>query len=245
MPMLAVATVLASGLLLLAAHADPVIFAAAYAWCVLVLAWAWPTALGAKPGWPIAIPTAAAGLLIALGFGLADNAPYLATAPVALAAATVLACLLQILRRDGRGGLTASLAASGLGLGVAAMGASYLPVLHVDGGLAVLDAAFAGLAVSVVADLLVDRERLRPWLMPLAMVLGGWAGAVVAALATQPAITVGLLLGLLSAGVAHGIRRVGAALPALAAWQAQLGVACASVLGPGVIVYVIGQVFIR
>lgn len=243
-PVLAVATVLAAGLMLLAAHADPLILAAGYAWCVLVMAWAWPAFVGARPGWPVSLPMTIAGLLVAVGFALSDDLPYLASAPVALAAGTVLTCLLQLIRRDGRSGLTASLAAAGLGLGVVAMGATYLPVARGVEGVFVLNTAFAGVGVSVLADLLVGTARLRPWLTPLAMVLGGGAGALTAQVTHGPAVTVGLLLGLLSAGVAHAVRRVGAALPSIAGWQAQIGAGCASVLAPGVVVYVVGQVFV-
>lgn len=241
---LAAVTVLVAALLLVAAHADPVILAAGFAWCAVVLAWAWPAAVDARPGWPITMPVALAGALTAVGFSLSDDLPYLASAPVALAIGTVLACLFQILRRDGRTGLTASLAAAGLGLGLVAMGATYLPVTRSIDGVFVLNTAFAGIAVSVLADLLVGVAVLRPWLMPLSMLLGGAAGALVATATHAPALTVGLLIGMLCAGVAHAVRRVAAALPTIAGRQAQIGVACASVLAPGVIAYTVGQILV-
>lgn len=238
------ATALVAALMILGAHAGPLVLASAYAWCTVVVAWSWAAAPGPGPGWRVAFPVGAAGLLTALGFALNDAVPSLSFAPVALAVGTVLACLLQVVRRDGRSGLTVCLSAAGLGLGIVAMGAAYLPVIHGAAGAQVLSAAFAGILGSAVADLLAGRFVQAGWLMPLATLLGGGAGALVAAFAIAPAVVAGLLVGGFTALVSSAVRQVGGALPASVNWQAQVGLACASVLAPGALAYVAERVLV-
>ncbi len=243
LPLLLV-TVVTCGLLVLAVRAEPAILAAALAWCALILAGGLPHLYGISPDWPVATPIGIAGIGTAVAAGVVDTAPHLRLVPIALAAGTVLSCLLQILRRDGREGLVLSLSVAGAGLALIAMGIAYVPVARLRDGADLVTAALAGVAVSALADLFVGRQRVRPWLLPLSMVLGGCAGALVAVVAGAPRSTLGLLLGMMAAATAYLVRRLATSLPTVGGLRAQGSAAAASVLAPGVVTYVIGLLFL-
>ena len=82
-------------------------------------------------------------------------------------------------------------------------------------------------------------------LMFLSLLLPALAGLVVFSARHVPRIRdVAALLGVLSAGVSHAIRRVLATLPAISGARSQLVSASASVLTGGVVVYVVGRLLI-
>ena len=77
----------------------------------------------------------------------------------------------RLLRRDGRPRLTESVAAAA-GLAIVAIGANYVPLPRTLGGSQTMAAAMAAIALSALADVALDHRRLRPWALPIAMVLG-------------------------------------------------------------------------
>lgn len=243
-PILAGVTVAAAVALGVGALVDPIILAVLYAALGVLLAWSVPELMSLRPAWPIMVPVAVAGLGTAVAGAVTDAPPYLELAPVALAGATVLACLLQILRRDGRAGLTLSLAGSGAGMAFVAMGACYLPVVRNADGSAVILCVLAGIVASAAADLLVGRGWPRPSLVLVAGALGAVAGVLVALMFGEVTVVAGLLLGLLSAGLAFAVRRVATGVVAIVSARAQVAAAVASTFAPGVVAYVVGRMFI-
>lgn len=243
-PILAGVTVAAAVVLGVGAVVDPLILTVLYAALGVLLAWSVPELMSLRPAWPVVVPIAVAAAGTAIAAAVTDGPPYLELAPVALAGATVLACLLQILRRDGRGGLTLSLAGSGAGLAFVAMGACYLPVVRNPEGSAVIMCVVAAVGASAAADLLVGRGLPRPSLVVVAGVLGAVVGAVAAALGGDVSVAAGLLLGLLGAGLAFAVRRVATGVVTIVSARAQVAAAVASAFAPGVVAYVVGRMFI-
>ncbi|WP_173954802.1 hypothetical protein [Hyphomicrobium sulfonivorans] len=99
--------------------------------------------------------------------------------------------------------------------------------------------ALAAIAASSLADLVAGMPRVRPWMLPLAMFLGGGAALLAATLLGGPDSGPAALTGFLAAAVAHAVRRVLSVLPAVGSFRAQLASAAASLLVPGVVVYVL------
>jgi multisubunit Na+/H+ antiporter MnhB subunit len=96
---------------------------------------------------------------------------------------------------------------------------------------------FVAIGVASLADLVAGFAKVRPWMLPLAMLLGG-AGAVVAAsLIGSPALGPAALVGFLCAAVSHATRRMLSVLPAVTSVRGQLSTAAASLLVPGVVTY--------
>jgi hypothetical protein len=104
--------------------------------------------------------------------------------------------------------------------------------------------AGAALGVSALVDLLARVPRLRPWLLPLALVAGTGAAVAVAALVGGMTLGAAALLGLFGAAVSAALRAVLGALPTMSGSRSQLACACASVLGCGVVVYVVGRLLV-
>jgi hypothetical protein len=238
------ATVAFAGLVALTGYTYSLLIALAVALTGAVLAWGWPVLLS--------LPSPR-GTTTVLGIGVGatclaatamDYEPFLEWIPAALAVSLLAAFLHQLLRRDGRPRLVESLAATAAGLAILAMGACYLPLPRTLGGAQTLAAAMAAVAASAFADLALSSRRMRPWALPLAMVLGGGAALLVGLADGRPTAAPAALIGLLAAGVAHAIRRVLAVLPTMASARAQLASAAASVLICGVVVYTLGRVLI-
>ena len=146
--------------------------------------------------------------------------PFLEWIPAALAVSLVAAFLHQLLRRDGRPRLTESVAATGAGLAILSIGVAYIPLPRTLGGEQTLAAAMAALALGV------RRPGARvaptaPGALPIAMVLGGVAAAVVSILDGRPMPAPAALIGLLIAGIAHATRRIMAVLPSMASARSQ------------------------
>jgi hypothetical protein len=91
--------------------------------------------------------------------------------------------------------------------------------------------------VSSLVDLLVGQARLRPWLLPLAMVLGGCTGLICAGVLGAPQAPAAALTGILVAAVSHALRRVLSVLPPVTSIRGQLASASAGLLVPGVVAY--------
>ena len=171
-PLVTLAVVAFSGLLVLSVLAGVPFVAAAVALGGGVLAWGWAGLLGlpSPRGTTsvLAFGTAAAVLTGAL----TRTDPFLRWMPAALALSMLVAFLHQLLRRDGRPRLVESVVSVVTGLAVVVSGACLVPLaLTADGG-SVMAVAGAALGVAALVDLLARRVRLRPWLVPMALVAG-------------------------------------------------------------------------
>jgi hypothetical protein len=236
-PVTAVATVALAGLLLLGVVTDPVLLAVALAVTSLVLAWGWPRLLGSSSRFGSSFAIGATGVLVAAATATTDDQPYLRLVPAALAIGLGLMFGHQIVRRDGRPRLTESLGVTSLGLALVAVGSTWMPLSRSSPATELAVVAFVALAVSALADLVVAYERARPWMLPLAMVLGAAAGVVAASVTGGPGPARAALVGLLVAGVAHALRRALAVLPGIGSVPAQLAAGAAGLLVPGVVAY--------
>jgi hypothetical protein len=233
-----------SGLIALTGYSYSVLVALAVGLIGLVLAWGWPVllALPSPRGTTTVLAIGAVSCVAAAA--LMRQEPFLEWIPAALAVSLVAAFLHQLLRRDGRPRLTESVAATGAGLAILSIGVAYIPLPRTLGGEQTLAAAMAALAVSAVADLALGSRRLRPWALPIAMVLGGVAAAVVSILDGRPMPAPAALIGLLIAGIAHATRRIMAVLPSMASARSQLTSGAASVLVCGVVAYTLGRILV-
>lgn len=233
-----------SGLIALTGYSYSVLVALAVGLIGLILAWGWPVllALPSPRGTTTVLAIGAVSCVAAAA--LMRQEPFLEWIPAALAVSLVAAFLHQLLRRDGRPRLTESVAATGAGLAILSIGVAYIPLPRTLGGEQTLAAAMAALAVSAFADLALGSRRLRPWALPIAMVLGGVAAAVVSILDGRPMPAPAALIGLLIAGIAHATRRIMAVLPSMASARSQLTSGAASVLVCGVVAYALGRILV-
>ncbi len=230
-------TIALAGLLLLGVVTDPVLLAVALAVTALVLAQGWPRLLGSSSRFGSSFAIGATGLLVAAATVVTDDQPYLRLVPGALAIGLGLMFGHQIVRRDGRPRLTESVGVTSFGIALVAVGSAWMPLSRSSRATDLAVVAFVALAVSSLGDLVVAYPRARPWMLPLAMVLGGAAGIVAASVTGSPGTARAALVGLLVAGVAHALRRALAVLPGIGSLQAQLAAGAAGLLVPGVVAY--------
>ncbi|MEO8518895.1 MAG: hypothetical protein ABI438_06905 [Dermatophilaceae bacterium] len=239
-----VAVLALAALLTICAFAGPLFVAVATALAAGVLAWGWSGLLGLPSPRGTAF-VLSVGSLAAIGTALATREdPFLVWMPAALAGAVMVAFLHQLARRDGRPRLVESIASNTTAIAIVVSGACFVVLPRTVHGSWVIALAAAGIAVSALTDLVGDMPRLRIWLMPLAMLAGGVAATVVALISGSVGWGTAALLGLLAAGVSHAMRRVLAMLPAISSPRSQLVSAAASVLTVGVVVYVVGRLFV-
>jgi hypothetical protein len=236
-PFAVAATVVLAGLLVLALIADPVLLAAGLAWGGIVVAWGWPALHGSSSrfGSSLAIGVPAV-LAPAAGVATTDE-PYLRFVPVALIVGLAIMFGHQILRRDGRPRLTDSIGITSFGLAVIALGTTWLPLSRASRATEVAVVAFAAIAAASFADLAAGVEKVRPWMLPIAMLLGGAGAAVASTLSEGPGLAPAALVGFVCAAVSHAVRRVHSVLPGISAVKGQLSSAAASLLVPGVVAY--------
>lgn len=204
----------------------------------LVLAWGWPVLVGAPGLGGVRGVLVVGALAMAAVVGLADGR-RLAAVPL-VAAAVVIAGLLQQLTREGtRPRLTEGVAAVASGVALLGSGAAYLPIAALPRGPGFVVLAMSGLAVGAVVELVGRMRRVGS----LAVLPVMAAGAVVGYLLAPGlgfAAAFGAGLGMLMASFSHTTRRVLGAVPGAHQGVAQLALAIASVLLPGVLVYVFG-----
>jgi hypothetical protein len=238
------ATVVLAALLGLAVLADPVVLAAGLAWAGVVLAWGWPTLHGSSSRFGSSLAIGTTAVLAPAAAAVTSDEPYLRLVPVALVIGLAVMFVHQMVRRDGRPRLTDSIAVTSFALAAVAMGTSWVPLTRSEraGDLAVV--ALAAIAASALADLVAGLDRVRPWMLPIAMLLGGLAGLVAASSLGGPETGPAALTGFLCAAIAHSVRRVLSTLPAVGSFRAQLASAAASLLVPGVVVYVLSLALI-
>lgn len=243
-PLVTTAVVALAALLAICAFAGPLFVAIAMTLAAGVMAWGWSGLLGLpSPRGTAFVLTV--GSLTAIGTAVATRTdPLLVWMPAALAGAIIVAFLHQLARRDGRPRLVESIASNITAIAIVVSGACFIVLPRTPHGAWVVALAAAGTAVSALTDLVGDVPRLRIWLMPLAMLAGGVAAIAIALTSGDVAWGPAALLGLLAAGVSHAIRRVLAMLPAISSARSQLASAGASVLIVGVVVYVVGRLFV-
>jgi hypothetical protein len=243
-PLVTIAVVALTGLLTITAFAGPVLLALAVALAAGVIAWGWSGLLGLPSPRGTAF-VLAVGSAAAIGTALATrDDPFLAWMPAALAGSMIVAFLHQLARRDGRPRLVESIASTITAIAIVVSGASLVVLPRTLHGAAVVAIASSAVAASALTDLAGASQRLRPWLLPLGVLAGGVAAMVVGHWLGAVSWGAAALLGVLAAGVSHGVRRVLAMLPAISSARSQLVSACASVLTGGVVVYVVGRLLI-
>jgi hypothetical protein len=243
-PLVTIAVVALAGLLTLSAFAGPVVVAFSVALAAGVMAWGWSSLLGlpSPRGTALVLAVGSAG---AIGTALATRTdPLLVWMPAALAGSVIVAFLHQLARRDGRPRLVESISSTITAVAIVSSGACLVVLPRTVHGAWVVALAASAIAVSALTDLVGGMPRLRAWLLPLAMLAGGVAAMVVGLASGVVEWGPAALLGVLTAGVSHSLRRVLAMLPAISASRSQLVSACASVMTGGVVVYVVGRMFV-
>ena len=243
-PLVTIAVVALAGLLTITAFAGSPLVALALAFAAGVMVWGWSALLGlpSPRGTSLVLAVGSAGaILTALA---TSEDPFLAWMPAALAGSMIVAFIHQLARRDGRPRLVESIASTIMAIAIVVSGASLVALPRIEHGSWVVAIASAAVAVSAVTDLAGASRRLRPWLLPLAMLAGGIAAILVGHIFGAVGWGAAALLGVLAAGVSHAVRRVLATLPAISSARSQLVSACASVLTGGVVVYVVGRLLI-
>ena len=236
-PVAVVATVVLAALLVLALLADPVLLAAGLAWAGIVVAWGWPSLLGSSSRFGSSLAIGVTAVLAPASAAATSDEPYLRLVPVALVLGLAVMFGHQMVRRDGRPRLTESIGITSLGLAVVALGTTWMPLSRSDRATDIALIGFVSIAVGSLADLAAGFERVRPWMLPVAMLLGGVAALVAAAVLGTPGAGPAALVGFLCAAVSHATRRMLSVLPAVASVRGQLSMAAASLLVPGVVAY--------
>jgi hypothetical protein len=243
-PLVTVAVVALAALLAFTAFAGPPMVALAVALGAGIIAWGWAGLVGlpSPRGTTLVLAVGSAG---AIGTALATRQdPFLAWMPAALAGSMIVAFAHQLARRDGRPRLVESIAATITAIAIVVSGASLIALTRSEHGAWVVAIAATAMAVSAVTDLAGGSRRLSAWLLPLGMLVGGMAAILVGHKLGAVGWGAAALLGVLSAGISHAVRRVLATLPAISSARSQLVSASASVLTGGVVVYVVGRLLI-
>src|SRR6478736_733 len=236
-PIAVIATIVLAALLVLALLADPVLLAAGLAWAGIVVAWGWPTLLGSSSRFGSSLAIGVTGVLAPVAAVATTDEPYLRLVPVALVIGLAIMFGHQMVRRDGRPRLTESIGITSLGLAVVALGTTWMPLSRTDRASDIALIGFVAIAVASLADLVAGFTRVRPWMLPLAMLLGGAGAMVAASVIGSPAAGPAALVGFLCAAVSHATRRLLSVLPAVTSVRGQLSTAAASLLVPGVVAY--------
>ncbi len=236
-PVAVIATVVLAALLVLALVADPVVLAAGLAWAGIVVAWGWPSLFGSSSRFGSSLAIGVTAVLAPVAAASTTDEPYLRLVPVALVIGLAVMFGHQMVRRDGRPRLTESIGITSLGLAVIALGTTWMPLSRTDRAIDIAVIGFVSIAVASLADLVAGFARVRPWMLPISMLLGGAGAIVTATLLGSPAAGPAALVGFLCAAVSHATRRMLSVLPAVSSVRGQLASAAASLLVPGVVAY--------
>lgn len=239
------ATVLGAVLVAISASAGESVLALALLLGSLVVAWGWPRAAG-LPSPKGSSAVLAITALLAVGSVLAaEQYPFLRWTSAALALGLIAMFGQQLLRRDGRPRLTESVMGTALGLVVLGSGVAYLPLVHVTDGAQLIACAMAAIGASTGADLLVRNPAVRPWLLPLAMVVGGLVGVLVSLLVDAPDIPPAALIGVSCAALSHAFRRLLAPEAGSYSSQGQIATGVASVAMCGSLLLALHELVVR
>lgn len=243
-PLLTSAVVALCGLLTITGYAGPLLLALGVALASGVIAWGWPGLLG-LPSPRGTTFVVALGSLAAIGTALATSSdPFLAWMPAALAGSMIAAFIHQLARRDGRPRLVESIASTITAIAIVVSGASLVALPRTSHGAWVMAIGMSATAVSALTDLTGGAQRLRVWLLPLAMLAGGVVAILVDLMLGDAGWGRAAFLGVLAAMISHSVRHVLAMLPAISGGRSQLVSACASVLTGGVVVYSVARLWI-
>lgn len=169
-------------LLVLGGATDPVVLLLAVALVQVLTAAAWFAALGVARTTPGQVLVAAAAVAADVAVLRSDETRPLAHVGPVLAVALLGSLVLQLVRRDGRDGLTGSLTATGSALVLTGLGSAWLAVDAYRDGAGLLVVAAVATAAAPAADLAGSRLHLpRGASAFAAAVVTGVAALVVAA----------------------------------------------------------------
>lgn len=234
----AVTACCAASVAAVAALAGPFVLALALWIAGAVLSWGWAGMLALPAPKGTAAVLYAGSLALVLSPLISEQRPVLTWVTGALALSLIGAFVHQLLRVDGRPRIVESIASISLGLGVMTCGVLLIPLSSTTQGAALVVATVAGGAASAVSDILGRWKGLRPWLVPLALLVGGGAAALVAiGLGEQWSIF--LLAGVVAGGVSHALRSVHSSLPTMAHPRPRLVMAVSSLLVTGPVAYAV------
>ena len=175
-PVAVVATVVLAALLALAVLADPVVLAAGLAWAGVVLAWGWPTLHGSSSRFGSSLAIGTVAVLAPTAAALPDDEPFLRLVPVAVIAGLAVMFVHQMVRTDGRPRLTDSIAVTSFGIAAVTLASPWVPLTRSEAAVDLAVVALTAIAASSLADLVAGMPKVRPWMLPLAMLLGGGGG---------------------------------------------------------------------
>ncbi|USQ80713.1 hypothetical protein NF556_03375 [Ornithinimicrobium faecis] len=222
----------------LAALAGPFVLALALWIAGAVVSWGWAGMLALPAPKGTAAILYAGSLALVLSPLVSAERPMLTWVAGALALALIAAFVHQLMRVDGRPRIVESISSIALGLGVMTCGVLLIPLSSTAEGAALVVATVVGAAASSISDILGHWKPLRPWLVPLALLVGGGAAALVAVgLGMQWSIF--LLSGVVAGAVSHALRSVHSTLPTMAHPRPRLVMAICSLLVTGPVAYAV------
>jgi hypothetical protein len=200
----------------------------------LVLAWCWPVLGGSHTPQTTAVVLLVAAPAI-IFTSLSDDLRWTAAA---VALGIVLSFMGQLIRKTGREGLVLTLLASFGGLVPMASATLAVASADVPRGRAYLVVTMSAAAAAVVADLLVRKRGIAPFLGLVALV-AAIAGALIAGLffdEIEGGAAVGVAAG--AGSLSWSWRRVLALQPAMLGVRGQVAAGVGSVLMVGVVVHI-------
>ena len=238
-------TVVGALLIAVSAFAGETVLALAVLLGSLVISWGWPRAAGLPSPKGSSSVLALTSLLLVGSFFAAETSPYLRWSSAALALGLIAMFVQQLLRRDGRPRLAESVMGTAFGLVVIASGMAYLPLVHVQDGPEMIACAMVAIAAGTGADLLVRNALVRPWLLPLSMVVGGLASALISLVLGAPDFPPAALVGVCCAALGHAFRRLLAPEAGSFSSQGQIATGLASVALPGSLLWALYELVVR
>lgn len=232
----AVLSALALGAVLVgAAYAGVVASAAVVVAAGLTMVYGWPRLvdLPSPRGVQVVLLLAT---IAAAGSTLVGDGRDLRWLPVGLAITLVASFLHQLLRRDGRARLVATLGGTALGAGLIASGACFVGAVDQDDGPLLVLAAVIAVCLSTVLDWALRHGRLRDWALPLSVGLSS-ALAAGLALAVSGPVAGSFGVAVCAGVVAHAVRRLLTVVPTAAHIASQVSVGAATLLSAGAVPY--------
>lgn len=174
--------------------------------------------------------------VVSCGATQVGDGPDLRWMPVGLAATLVAAFLHQLLRRDGRARLVATLGGTLLGAGVIAAGVCYVPVAEQPDGPLLLLAAALAVAISTALDFVGIGRRFAEWALPVSVGVSSGTVSVIAELVDGPVLGAFLTAVVACVG-AHAVRRLLTVVPTASSARAQVTVGAGALLIAGPVPY--------